>query len=55
MMGMKEHYDMSENSKELGLYDGANKKTMISELPLTIMLSELSLYASRVSEHKQLA
>ena len=23
--GMKEHYDMSENSKESGLYDGENK------------------------------
>jgi hypothetical protein len=26
MKGMKEHYDMSEYSKESGLYDGENKK-----------------------------
>ena len=26
MKGMKEHYDMSEYSKDSGLYDGKNKK-----------------------------
>ena len=28
MKGMKEHYDMSEYSKESGLYDGENKKVI---------------------------
>jgi len=28
MQGMKEHYDLSEYSKESGLYDGENKKVM---------------------------
>jgi hypothetical protein len=28
MKGTKEHYDMSEHSKERGLYDGENKKVI---------------------------
>ena len=43
MKGMKEHYDMSEYSKESGLYDGENKKVLeILKMNLPMKLLKVS-------------
>ena len=43
MKGMKEHHDMSEYSKESGLYDGENKKVLeILKMNLLMKLLKVS-------------
>jgi hypothetical protein len=43
MQGMKEHYDLSEYSKESGLYDGENKKVSALRNYLRDQAGSLSL------------